>query len=109
MMVVEAADGPLEELPQRALAPQDLRQLTVTWGMLGRAHVSHQRAQRQERPVLGVEVPELLRGQLGSGRVHGRDAGAFEHRSEEHTSELQSRFDLVCRLLLEKKNKRNAY
>src|SRR5437868_9255571 len=27
-------------------------------------------------------------------------------RSEEHTSELQSRFDLVCRLLLEKKNER---
>src|SRR5437868_8038190 len=26
-----------------------------------------------------------------------------EFRSEEHTSELQSRFDLVCRLLLEKK------
>src|SRR5699024_12518367 len=29
----------------------------------------------------------------------------FTYRSEEHTSELQSRFDLVCRLLLEKKNK----
>src|SRR5699024_12177013 len=29
-----------------------------------------------------------------------------QRRSEEHTSELQSRFDLVCRLLLEKKNKR---
>src|SRR5699024_11667260 len=28
-----------------------------------------------------------------------------EPRSEEHTSELQSRFDLVCRLLLEKKKK----
>src|SRR5699024_3060254 len=28
----------------------------------------------------------------------------LEMRSEEHTSELQSRFDLVCRLLLEKKN-----
>src|SRR5699024_12652102 len=28
-----------------------------------------------------------------------------DNRSEEHTSELQSRFDLVCRLLLEKKNK----
>src|SRR5699024_11651690 len=27
----------------------------------------------------------------------------YEKRSEEHTSELQSRFDLVCRLLLEKK------
>src|SRR5699024_12482409 len=29
-------------------------------------------------------------------------------RSEEHTSELQSRFDLVCRLLLEKKKKLNS-
>src|SRR5207249_10439242 len=29
----------------------------------------------------------------------------LEDRSEEHTSELQSRFDLVCRLLLEKKKK----
>src|SRR5699024_11759012 len=37
--------------------------------------------------------------------------GAGQHqgagRSEEHTSELQSRFDLVCRLLLEKKKKKN--
>src|SRR5437868_13887595 len=33
-----------------------------------------------------------------------RGAGSF--RSEEHTSELQSRFDLVCRLLLEKKKKK---
>src|SRR6266496_4031529 len=31
------------------------------------------------------------------------------HRSEEHTSELQSRRDLVCRLLLEKKNDRRLY
>src|SRR5207249_8646662 len=31
-------------------------------------------------------------------------AGRKHFRSEEHTSELQSRFDLVCRLLLEKKN-----
>src|SRR3712207_7939276 len=31
------------------------------------------------------------------------------HRSEEHTSELQSRQYLVCRLLLEKKNKRNTH
>src|SRR5690349_23364915 len=30
-------------------------------------------------------------------------------RSEEHTSELQSRRDLVCRLLLEKKKKQNDY
>src|SRR2546429_1162946 len=35
-------------------------------------------------------------------RQHGRRA---DPRSEEHTSELQSRLHLVCRLLLEKKNK----
>src|SRR5690625_6693915 len=34
--------------------------------------------------------------------------GAGEDRSEEHTSELQSRGHIVCRLLLEKKNKRNS-
>src|SRR5207249_6990765 len=31
---------------------------------------------------------------------------AADYRSEEHTSELQSRFDLVCRLLLEKKKQK---
>src|SRR5438105_15666513 len=36
-------------------------------------------------------------------RVPGRIGG--KNRSEEHTSELQSRVDLVCRLLLEKKKK----
>src|SRR5207249_10301624 len=35
----------------------------------------------------------------------GRAAGLKRSRSEEHTSELQSRFDLVCRLLLEKKKR----
>src|SRR5437773_2811599 len=33
----------------------------------------------------------------------GGDAGGVGDRSEEHTSELQSHHDLVCRLLLEKK------
>src|SRR2546428_1901241 len=37
--------------------------------------------------------------------LNPRNAEAH-HRSEEHTSELQSRSDLVCRLLLEKKKKR---
>src|SRR5206468_5331562 len=38
----------------------------------------------------------------------GWDGAAYQIRSEEHTSELQSRSDLVCRLLLEKKkNKKN--
>src|SRR5207249_6356732 len=38
-------------------------------------------------------------------RADGGEA-ALSKRSEEHTSELQSRFDLVCRLLLEKKKKK---
>src|SRR5437868_9482069 len=38
---------------------------------------------------------------------HQEQMGA-RRRSEEHTSELQSRFDLVCRLLLEKKKNRAA-
>src|SRR6267143_1895776 len=37
--------------------------------------------------------------------ANGRQAG-LRYRSEEHTSELQSQFHLVCRLLLEKKKKR---
>src|SRR5206468_5650846 len=37
-------------------------------------------------------------------RLNDRKLGdSMSHRSEEHTSELQSRSDLVCRLLLEKK------
>src|SRR5438067_11302701 len=39
-----------------------------------------------------------------SGPNRSRSAATVP-RSEEHTSELQSRFDLVCRLLLEKKKK----
>src|SRR3989442_4088630 len=35
--------------------------------------------------------------------------GGFSSRSEEHTSELQSRPHLVCRLLLEKKKKQQMY
>src|SRR5437868_11589699 len=37
--------------------------------------------------------------------VGNSQAASEGTRSEEHTSELQSRFDLVCRLLLEKKKK----
>src|SRR5699024_11893162 len=43
--------------------------------------------------------------------VGGRSSFRSEEifRSEEHTSELQSRFDLVCRLLLEKKKRKASY
>src|SRR2546428_6753134 len=38
----------------------------------------------------------------------GTVSGERKDRSEEHTSELQSRSDLVCRLLLEKKKKKDS-
>src|SRR5438067_13017907 len=44
-------------------------------------------------------------GATPSGMTRQRSRN-FLRRSEEHTSELQSRFDLVCRLLLEKKKYR---
>src|SRR5206468_12418021 len=61
----------------------------------------------EPEPLLGAEerrrlVPQrhrLPERQLHVPVRHGRGL-----RSEEHTSELQSRSDLVCRLLLEKKN-----
>src|SRR5438105_13611637 len=45
--------------------------------------------------------------QFASSRIRGASPSlaASQMRSEEHTSELQSRVDLVCRLLLEKKKK----
>src|SRR5256885_12736356 len=43
-------------------------------------------------------------------RIHGRRReGVAGPRSEEHTSELQSPCNLVCRLLLEKKNKNTTH
>src|SRR5256885_9382929 len=59
----------------------------------------------RSRPRVHAEagVDELGSDELGMR--HGRDdLGA---RSEEHTSELQSPCNLVCRLLLEKKKKKN--
>src|SRR3712207_6881428 len=57
------------------------------------------------RPTLGKEiVMELLAALPPELHPH-----VFAFRSEEHTSELQSRQYLVCRLLLEKKKNDNLY
>src|SRR2546421_5055103 len=53
---------------------------------------------------LGHRAVELLGGVLGEVG-HPEVCDLVLRRSEEHTSELQSRSDLVCRLLLEKKKK----
>src|SRR2546429_9978203 len=53
-----------------------------------------------------------LQRERAGGRLHpvpGVNVGLEQHRSEEHTSELQSRLQLVCRLLLGKKKKKNNH
>src|SRR6266478_10070170 len=53
-------------------------------------------------PIYGLDhVVDILCRSAAAERTPDR-----AHRSEEHTSELQSQFHLVCRLLLEKKKKR---
>src|SRR2546422_8575940 len=61
--------------------------------------------------VLGQQVVVGQAEQPGVTPVAGVILLLVHHqeRSEEHTSELQSRLHLVCRLLLEKKKKKNNY
>src|SRR5690625_6373674 len=55
---------------------------------------------------LAAEGPRR-KDDVGDGTAHEEDGGHVRsERSEEHTSELQSRGHLVCRLLLEKKESR---
>src|SRR3712207_8590016 len=81
--------------PRSTLFPYTtlFRSLQSKNGLLSLAHVSGGCAQ--------VVALHVLLGECGAAL-----AGAAAHvRSEEHTSELQSRQYLVCRLLLEKKKK----
>src|SRR5258705_8681861 len=58
--------------------------------------------------VMGDDAIAVLEEEqhLGVPVVAGQRPAVAEHRSEEHTSELQSLRHLVCRLLLEKKKKK---
>src|SRR5690349_22153016 len=71
-------------------------------------------AHRRQRPsgaAPGGEAdrlhPAAHADRAAGARILRAGVPAGCHRSEEHTSELQSRRDLVCRLLLEKKKKKN--
>src|SRR5688572_32662630 len=60
-----------------------------------------------ERRAPGVRLARLVLRILGSrARADARAPPQVRERSEEHTSELQSQSNLVCRLLLEKKKKK---
>src|SRR5438034_6631049 len=63
---------------------------------------------RPTRPRLAMQA-SLLQSFPGQGMpTSGLFSRNLKKRSEEHTSELQSHSDLVCRLLLEKKKKSQA-
>src|SRR5688572_31606050 len=66
-----------------------------------RVHAPLDRGQDRGRTI-ARQAWEPVVGQ----RLRRGDRG--QHRSEEHTSELQSQSNLVCRLLLEKKKKKGA-
>src|SRR5690242_21500857 len=59
---------------------------------------------RTRDALVASEVPD--RAAAGTARVA---PSQFPRRSEEHTSELQSHVNLVCRLLLEKKKKKKIH
>src|SRR2546422_870534 len=118
-VAVLAADAPLGVYDQRSRTPEDL--LATLAASL--AVVAHHKMTHWGDTLL-VLSPEHVRipGDAGWTKAEvrrwlwerlqrpvrellpGRDGG---ERSEEHTSELQSRLHLVCRLLLEKKKKKN--
>src|SRR2546428_4817965 len=60
---------------------------------------------RRAGDVAALRAPLVL---VRGADAPSRRAGSEALRSEEHTSELQSRSDLVCRLLLEKKKNRSS-
>src|SRR5687768_18042479 len=61
--------------------------------------------QHADRAVRGSRLTWKSEVRSQKSEVGNREPGGL--RSEEHTSELQSRLHLVCRLLLEKKKKKN--
>src|SRR5256886_9087598 len=76
-----------------------------------------ERAREHHADIVAVREKHIDFGdaRFGEGlpKVRGQRLIGFEHdfaglRSEEHTSELQSQSNLVCRLLLEKKNKQRT-
>src|SRR5207249_8801965 len=76
-------------------------------GLFGRGGFSRLRCRRSSRSnPSSCRRNEAFESSLRSAGCSQNKNGCqarWKKRSEEHTSELQSRFDLVCRLLLEKK------
>src|SRR5207253_5779695 len=110
---VRASSGEFR-LPDRA-STRSIPSAARRWDALCARAVSSQRKLRtvpDSAPCRLLPAPPSLPRFLQSAHSDRRDAGSTSRswphpsRSEEHTSELQSRGHLVCRLLLEKKKKK---
>src|SRR5437867_6954959 len=89
------------------LAPHEIVERGIVQVFEGRRVFGH--LTTEENLVAGAHVqPDRRKVQEGIARVYEYFPRLREkYRSEEHTSELQSPYDLVCRLLLEKKKNDN--
>src|SRR2546422_4749726 len=105
----------ITEFPRKPSARKRLRYVLTSKGLLEKSRLTYEYMSyslaiyRRTRETLREALGHLLHGQ-GLKRIafyHTGEAAelAYVTRSEEHTSELQSRLHLVCRLLLEKKKK----
>src|SRR5437016_11422251 len=95
----------LRRPPRSPLFPYTTLFRSVQYADLGAAHGRAGEASRPCGSEAGIgggcRAPHVQAEVAAVARRHGHDVRA---RSEEHTSELQSLTNLVCRLLLEKKN-----
>src|SRR5438067_9934375 len=86
--------------------PENMRSPAKAWLRALEATAPIERGQAPILPLLIDTLAERFEQRRRRLEPLGQ---SVDERSEEHTSELQSRFDLVCRLLLEKKNSILAY
>src|SRR5437016_11543921 len=73
----------------------------------GNSQLAKAGAQIKALETKGDEITHDIFTRLNQTFITPLDPEDIQARSEEHTSELQSLTNLVCRLLLEKKNKKN--
>src|SRR5688572_15427003 len=96
----------LQRAVAKTLAAQKARYAAVKRSRANAAAIIRRAAADQRR--LAKEINSLIARQVSRGNIPSRFNGTMRWpmRSEEHTSELQSQSNLVCRLLLEKKKKK---